>query len=147
MIYAIDYLWCLLFFFPQHETGLCKNIVQEYAQKMKYAIPSYECQMDEAPGRTTAFQCTVEIGGIRYVGSSAETKKEAEIQAARTALLAIQSFEAESRDKPIETTHLTVIPCKKRPIAAKSEQTPPRKAKRAKAKRKPLDGSRSWVGV
>ncbi|KAJ1264467.1 hypothetical protein BS78_08G002900 [Paspalum vaginatum] len=70
------------------ETGLCKNLLQEYAQKMNYAIPSYICTK-QASG-VAPFVCTVEIGGIQYIGASARTKKEAEIKAARTALLAIQ---------------------------------------------------------
>lgn len=109
---------------------------------MNYAIPLYQCQTDEAPGRPTSFQCTIEIGGTRYIGASAKTKKEAEIKAARTALLAIQSFAANSGNKSVETTQLTVLPCKKRPaepVAAKSEQTP-RMAKRAKTRKKSLNG-------
>ncbi|RLM99501.1 double-stranded RNA-binding protein 8-like [Panicum miliaceum] len=70
------------------ETGLCKNLLQEYAQKMNYAIPSYICSK-QASG-VAPFVCTVEIGGIQYIGAAARTKKDAEIKAARTALLAIQ---------------------------------------------------------
>ncbi|CAN6330169.1 unnamed protein product [Urochloa humidicola] len=70
------------------ETGLCKNLLQEYAQKMNYAIPSYICTK-QASG-VAPFLCTVEIGGIQYIGAAARTKKDAEIKAARTALLAIQ---------------------------------------------------------
>ncbi|CAN6330274.1 unnamed protein product [Urochloa humidicola] len=70
------------------ETGLCKNLLQEYAQKMNYAIPSYICTK-QASG-VAPFLCTVEIGGIQYIGAAAGTKKDAEIKAARTALLAIQ---------------------------------------------------------
>ncbi|GJM88186.1 hypothetical protein PR202_ga04216 [Eleusine coracana subsp. coracana] len=70
------------------ETGLCKNLLQEYAQKMNYAIPSYVCTK-QASG-VAPFICTIEIGGIQYIGATARTKKEAEIKAARTALLAIQ---------------------------------------------------------
>ncbi|RLM70316.1 double-stranded RNA-binding protein 8-like [Panicum miliaceum] len=70
------------------ETGLCKNLLQEYAQKMNYAIPSYICSK-QASG-VAPFVCAVEIGGIQYIGAAARTKKDAEIKAARTALLAIQ---------------------------------------------------------
>ncbi|CAN6345090.1 unnamed protein product [Urochloa humidicola] len=70
------------------QTGLCKNLLQEYAQKMNYAIPSYICTK-QASG-VAPFLCTVEIGGIQYIGAAARTKKDAEIKAARTALLAIQ---------------------------------------------------------
>ena len=83
----------------QQETGLCKNLLQEYAQKMNYAIPSYICNKQasgvivkkQASGGGP-FICTVEIGGIQYIGATARTKKEAEIKAARTALLAIQGI-------------------------------------------------------
>ncbi|KAF8024743.1 hypothetical protein BT93_F1805 [Corymbia citriodora subsp. variegata] len=99
---------------PVHETGLCKNLLQEYAQKMNYAIPLYECRKDETPGRVPLFSCTVEIGGIRYIGATAKTKKEAEIKAARTALLAIQSSTPKSCEELTNNSQLTVIPCKKR---------------------------------
>lgn len=102
---------------PVHETGLCKNLLQEYAQKMNYAIPLYQCQKDETPGRATLFSCTIEIGGIRYIGAAAKTKKEAEIKAARTALLAIQS--SASDNEQLANAQLTVLPGKKR--AAESE--------------------------
>ena len=55
---------------------------------MNYAIPSYICSK-QASG-VAPFGCTVEIGGIQYIGAAARTKKDAEIKAARTALLAIQ---------------------------------------------------------
>ncbi|KAI4369806.1 hypothetical protein MLD38_018210 [Melastoma candidum] len=98
---------------PVQETGLCKNLLQEYAQKMNYAIPSYECTKDESPGRVALFSCTVDIGGIKYIGASVRTKKEAEIKAARTALLAIQSCSSEPAPR---NTQLTVVPCKKRSV-------------------------------
>jgi len=55
---------------------------------MNYAIPSYICSK-QASG-IAPFVCTVEIGGIHYIGAAARTKKDVEIKAARTALLAIQ---------------------------------------------------------
>ncbi|XAR48489.1 hypothetical protein NMG60_11031322 [Bertholletia excelsa] len=100
---------------PVHETGLCKNLLQEYAQKMNYAIPSYDCRKDETPGRMPLFSCTVDIGGIKYIGATAKTKKEAEIKAARTALLAIQSSSDGSYEKSMGNNSMyTVIPCKKK---------------------------------
>lgn len=99
---------------PVHATGLCKNLLQEYAQKMNYAIPSYECRKDERQGRVPHFSCTVEIGGIKYIGAAAKTKKEAEIKAARTALLAIQTSGSESNEKATGNSMYTVIPSKKK---------------------------------
>ncbi|KAI3450717.1 hypothetical protein Pfo_007382 [Paulownia fortunei] len=98
---------------PVHETGLCKNLLQEYAQKMNYAIPLYECHKDEKQGRTPMYSCVVEIGGIKYIGASASTKKEAEIKAARTAMLAIQSAAYVSEDHTGNSVY-TVIPQKKK---------------------------------
>ncbi|TVU27369.1 hypothetical protein EJB05_29974, partial [Eragrostis curvula] len=57
------------------ETGLCKNLLQDCTKQASGVAP---------------FICTVEIGGIQYIGAAVRTKKEAEIKAARTALLAIQ---------------------------------------------------------
>ncbi|XP_059460126.1 double-stranded RNA-binding protein 1-like isoform X3 [Corylus avellana] len=126
---------------PVHETGLCKNLLQEYAQKMNYAIPVYQCQKDETPGRLLLFSCTVEIGGIRYIGAAARTKKEAEIKAARTALLAIQSSASQSSEKPFGNSQLTVIPCKKRgteSVINTEEAANVPKAKKTRFKKKML---------
>ncbi|KAL4297944.1 hypothetical protein GQ457_12G016690 [Hibiscus cannabinus] len=126
---------------PVHETGLCKNLLQEYAQKMNYAIPVYQIQKDEAPGRSLHYSCTVEIGGIRYIGASSKTKKEAEIKAARTALLAIQSSMSPLSDGAFGNSQLTVIPCRKRAMETTSnpdETVKVPKAKKARFKKRTL---------
>lgn len=118
---------------PIHETGLCKNLLQEYAQKMNFAIPLYQCHKEEAADRMPRFSCTVEIGGIRYIGAVAKTKKEAEIKAARTALLALQSSRAKSG-----SSLLTVLPSKKRPgepVNSTEEVANVTKAKKARVKK------------
>ncbi|KAG8387492.1 hypothetical protein BUALT_Bualt02G0026800 [Buddleja alternifolia] len=96
---------------PVHETGLCKNLLQEYSQKMNYAVPLYECHKEENQGRMPMYSCVVEIGGIKYIGASASSKKEAEIKAARTALLAIQSAPSTSEENT--NSIYTVVPQKK----------------------------------
>ncbi|EOY15469.1 hypothetical protein QUC31_000552 [Theobroma cacao] len=135
---------------PVHETGLCKNLLQEYAQKMNYAIPVYQCLKDEAPGRGPHFSCTVEIGGIRYIGAAARTKKEAEIKAARTALLAIQSSTLELSNKVVGNSQLTVIPCRKRAMETASnpeEAVNVPKAKKTRFKKKMLKAKLSGNSV
>ncbi|KAL0697521.1 hypothetical protein Bca4012_053643 [Brassica carinata] len=129
---------------PVHEMGLCKNLLQEYAQKMNYAIPLYQCQKSETPpGRAPQFTCTVEIGGIKYTGAATKTKREAEISAGRTALIAIQS---ESKiDLANHSTQLTVLPCEKKTVEVASPvketiKTP--KARRAQFKKKAKKGKR-----
>ncbi|XP_052188173.1 uncharacterized protein LOC127798675 isoform X2 [Diospyros lotus] len=94
-----------------HETGLCKNVLQGYALKMKYGTPSYNCQMEEKRG-VAVFSCTVEVGGSKFIGSAARTKKEAEISAARIALSAIQASVSGPSDAG--TSAYTVVPRKKR---------------------------------
>lgn len=124
---------------PVHETGLCKNLLQEYAQKLNYAIPSYTCVTSETPGRKSAFICTVDIGGIQYIGAAASSKKEAEIKAARTALLAIQLSPTGALVKPGGSGELTVLPCKKKGVesdAQKEKSEKSLKPKKADFKRK-----------
>ncbi|XP_059636479.1 double-stranded RNA-binding protein 1-like [Cornus florida] len=124
---------------PVQETGLCKNLLQEYAQKMNYAIPSYTCRKEEKPGKVPLFSCTVEIGGLKYIGAAARTKKEAEIKAARTALLAIQSSASTSDEKDAGNTRYTVIPCKKKSadVSINQETAAALKPKKGRFKRKP----------
>ncbi|XP_057806375.1 double-stranded RNA-binding protein 1-like [Salvia miltiorrhiza] len=109
---------------PVHETGLCKNLLQEYAQKMNYAIPLYECRKEEKEGKMPMYSCVVEIGSIKYIGASAGTKKEAERKAARTALLAIQTAVPISEDHTDNSIY-TVIPQKKKAsdLAISSQET------------------------
>ncbi|CAE5957015.1 unnamed protein product [Arabidopsis arenosa] len=128
---------------PVHETGLCKNLLQEYAQKMNYAIPLYQCQRIETLGRATQFTCTVEIGGIKYTGAATKTKKDAEISAGRTALLAIQS---DSKNNLANyNTQLTVLPCEKKTLLAPiplKETVQTLKARKAQFKKKARKGKR-----
>lgn len=123
---------------PVHETGLCKNLLQEYAQKMNYAIPTYICRKDDTAGRAQLFSCTVEIGGIQYIGATAKTKKDAEIKAARTALLAIRSNPSENFSGK---TQYTVVPCKRKVSETAPPQVEtvkqPKKPKRPHFKKRP----------
>ncbi|KAG0482988.1 hypothetical protein HPP92_011072 [Vanilla planifolia] len=116
-----------------HETGLCKNLLQEYAQKMNYAMPTYNCTK-QVTG-TNNFTCTVEINGIQYIGAAARTKKEAEIKAARTALLAIQSASLAGSNG---ISPYTVLPSQKKGKEAEQPQpeAPKQKSKRTKFKKK-----------
>ncbi|XP_064977581.1 double-stranded RNA-binding protein 8-like [Musa acuminata AAA Group] len=110
-----------------HETGLCKNLLQEYAQKMNYAIPSDICTKNSSGA--TPFTCTVEIGGIQYIGAAARTKKEAEIKVARTALLAIQS---QSQGGIGGALQYTVLPGKRK---VKEPELPAEAVKKIKPKK------------
>ncbi|XP_021765708.1 double-stranded RNA-binding protein 3-like [Chenopodium quinoa] len=125
---------------PVHETGLCKNLLQEYAQKMNYAIPTYICRKDDTPGKTAVFSCTVEIGAIQYIGAAARNKKDAEIKAARTALLAIRSSGSVGGQKLDNKPLYTVIPSKR-----KMQETAPPQMETVKVKKpkKPRSSKKS----
>ncbi|KAJ7525097.1 hypothetical protein O6H91_17G036400 [Diphasiastrum complanatum] len=75
---------------PVHESGLCKNILQEHAQKSSLPLPVYGT-VRSGQEHSPTFTSTVDIGGMLYSGGPAKNKKEAEIKAARTALIAIQA--------------------------------------------------------
>ncbi|MCI33278.1 double-stranded RNA-binding protein 1-like, partial [Trifolium medium] len=108
---------------------------QEYAQKMNYAMPTYQCKKDDTPRRAPLFSCTVDIGGILYIGGRTKTKKEAEIKAARTALLAIQTNASQSSQNQFGP--LTVIPSRKRPADSVADEAPKApKPKKSRFKRK-----------
>ncbi|KAM7249995.1 hypothetical protein ACFE04_021878 [Oxalis oulophora] len=133
---------------PLHETGLCKNLLQEYAQKLNYAVPVYECRKEDMPGRCTMFSCVLDIGGIQYIGAAARTKKEAEIKAARTALLAIQTINPGFNF--IGGSKLTVIPTRKRPIETVTkpeEKKNIKKAKKTKPKRPRKERKKLSTGI
>lgn len=115
-------------------------MLQQYAQKMNYATPMYQCSKDERPGRASVFSCAVDIGGFLHIGGAAKTKKEAEIKAARTALLAIRSSSSGSSEKQFGHSQLTVIPCRKRAMesmALADETANKPKPKKARLRRKP----------
>ncbi|KAH9304414.1 hypothetical protein KI387_008818, partial [Taxus chinensis] len=79
---------------PKNETlilerGLCKNLLQVYAQRMSLPVPVYRFT-SSGEGHSPVFLSTVEVAGFSYTGDVASTKKEAEIKAARKALMALQ---------------------------------------------------------
>lgn len=73
----------------QHETGLCKNLLQEYVQKNGLSLPVYRYKRS-GEMHNSLFIATVEVDGISYTGGIANSKKDAEAKAARKALLALQ---------------------------------------------------------
>lgn len=107
---------------------------------MNFAIPLYICQKDEKPGMT-GYVCTVDIGGIKYIGGAARSKKEAELKAARTALLAIQSDPSMSSMKVnASSTTFTVVPAKKKvsdPVIKVQETPAALKPKKSRSKKRP----------
>lgn len=136
------FIMCKTFCFAfQHDTGLGKNLLQAYAQKMNFAIPLYVCHKDDKPGMAGHFSCTVDIGGIKYIGGAARSKKEAELKAARTALLAIQSDPSGSTFKVnANSSAYTVVPGKKKvtdSVVKAQETAAALKPKKGRYKKRP----------
>lgn len=108
---------------------------------MNYAIPSYVCTRDETKGRESPFSCTVDIGGMKYIGTAAKTKKEAELKAAKIALLAIKMSTngGESDTSDLESVY-TVVPIKRKelewPVGETEEKLKTKKRKKGKFKRR-----------
>lgn len=103
---------------PLHESGLCKNMLQEYAQKCKLPLPVYRSERS-GEIHSASFSSIVEIAGVHYKGGIAKNKKEAEIKAAKTALIAILS---DTRGPPQPCEHQKV-PVSRQCISADAAAT------------------------
>ncbi|KAH7281263.1 hypothetical protein KP509_36G038200 [Ceratopteris richardii] len=66
------------------ETGFCKNLLQETAQRAGVILPIYSVEKS-GPDHSPLFISTVELTGMKFVGDSAKTKKQAEKNAATAA--------------------------------------------------------------
>eukprot|EP00270_Netrium_digitus_P014706 TRINITY_DN5056_c0_g1_i2.p1 TRINITY_DN5056_c0_g1~~TRINITY_DN5056_c0_g1_i2.p1 ORF type:complete len:508 (+),score=74.25 TRINITY_DN5056_c0_g1_i2:244-1767(+) len=72
-------------------TGICKNLLQETAQKAGVPLPNYSTTRS-GPGHLPVFTCTVEIAGLHFVGDAARTKKQAEKNAAMAAWSDLKTY-------------------------------------------------------
>lgn len=75
------------------ETGVCKNLLQETAQRTGFSLPVYTT-IRSGPKHLPLFKCVVEIGGRHFKGEPAKTKKQAEKNAATAAWSALNSSTA-----------------------------------------------------
>jgi dsRNA-specific ribonuclease len=68
----------------QDETGVCKNLLQETAQRAGVSLPVYTTTRS-GPGHLPVFTCAVEVAAMTFSGEAAKTKKQAEKNAAMAA--------------------------------------------------------------
>ncbi|KAH6555758.1 hypothetical protein KP509_1Z230000 [Ceratopteris richardii] len=73
------------------ETSVCKNLLQETAQRLGVALPVYTIIKPE-PGHLPVFKCLVEVAGRVFAGEPAKTKKQAEKNAAMVAWSAMKQW-------------------------------------------------------
>lgn len=76
----------------QDETGVCKNLLQETAQRAGVSLPVYATTRS-GPGHLPVFTCTVEVASMTFNGEAAKTKKQAEKNAAMAAWSALKQCE------------------------------------------------------
>ncbi|CAK9220754.1 unnamed protein product [Sphagnum jensenii] len=73
------------------ETGVCKNLLQETAQRAGVSLPVYTTTRS-GPGHLPVFTCSVEVAGMTFSGEAARTKKQAEKNAAMAAWSALKQL-------------------------------------------------------
>lgn len=77
----------------QDETGVCKNLLQETAQRAGVSLPVYTTTR-AGPGHLPVFTCAVEVAAMTFAGEAAKTKKQAEKNAAMAAWSALKQCES-----------------------------------------------------
>lgn len=71
------------------ESSVCKNLLQETAQRAGVPIPHYQT-VRSGPGHVPVFSCTVLLAGMTFTGEPARTKKQAEKNSALAAWTALK---------------------------------------------------------
>ena len=71
-----------------------KSMLQQYAQREYGCTPTYEVLAEEGPDHKKTFRIRVNMQGQFYEGTQGRTKKEAEQEAARLALLSLGALDA-----------------------------------------------------
>ncbi|XP_024400888.1 uncharacterized protein [Physcomitrium patens] len=84
------------------ETGVCKNLLQETAQRAGVSLPVYSTTRS-GPGHLPVFTCTVELAKMTFSGEAAKTKKQAEKNAAMAAWSALKQFANQGRSVSLAT--------------------------------------------
>ncbi|KAL5576035.1 hypothetical protein UlMin_017734 [Ulmus minor] len=78
----------LLESFQQNEYGHYKNLLQELTQREGFSMPVYTTTKSGEPHRPV-FLSTVDVDGEIFCGKGAKSKKQAELEAARVACIAL----------------------------------------------------------
>nr|DAD27998.1 TPA_asm: hypothetical protein HUJ06_029466 [Nelumbo nucifera] len=86
----------------QDETGVYKNLLQEIAQRVGAALPSYTT-FRSGLGHQPVFTGTVELAGIKFTGEPAKNKKQAEKNAAMAAWLSLKQLAQEAANSSSES--------------------------------------------
>ncbi|CAI5526691.1 unnamed protein product [Closterium sp. Naga37s-1] len=88
------------------ESGVCKNLLQETAQRAGVPLPGYNT-VRSGPGHLPVFTCTVEVAGLQFTGEPSRTKKQAEKNAALAAWTALKRYAGRNYTAVIEDLDVT----------------------------------------
>lgn len=77
-----------------------KSQLQQYAQKVLAATPSYELLDEKGPDHSKCFEVSVVVNGHRYASAWGPSKKEAEQKAAYLALRELEAIEPTPEFEP-----------------------------------------------
>eukprot|EP00475_Leptophrys_vorax_P004192 TRINITY_DN12506_c0_g2_i1.p1 TRINITY_DN12506_c0_g2~~TRINITY_DN12506_c0_g2_i1.p1 ORF type:complete len:293 (-),score=-6.69 TRINITY_DN12506_c0_g2_i1:34-912(-) len=88
------------------ESGVCKNLLQETAQRAGVPLPNY-VTVRSGPGHLPVFTCTVEVAGLQFTGEPSRTKKQAEKNAALASWTALKRCAGRNHTAPIEDLDVT----------------------------------------
>ncbi|KAM5561458.1 hypothetical protein ABKV19_022182 [Rosa sericea] len=81
------------------ETGVYKNLLQETAHRAGLNLPVYTT-VRSGPGHVPVFSCTVELGGMNFIGDPARTKKQAQKNAAIAAWTSLKRLAQRDSSSP-----------------------------------------------
>lgn len=110
------------------ETGVCKNLLQETAQRAGVKLPIYSF-VRSGPGHMPVFVSTVELAGMSFTGESAKTKKQAEKNAAMAAWASLKQFVTQggtSSQSPSDSDEQLQIIIARALMNAQKDDTSPR---------------------
>ncbi|CAL0299223.1 unnamed protein product [Lupinus luteus] len=83
----------------EDQTGLYKNLLQEFAQKEGFRLPSYNTNR-YGESHMPTFVSQVEIEGESFTGQEAKSKKQAETSAAKVAYMTLKERKAHCGQAP-----------------------------------------------
>ncbi|GLJ32656.1 hypothetical protein SUGI_0657000 [Cryptomeria japonica] len=86
------------------ETGVCKNLLQEMAQRAGVPLPVYTTTRS-GPGHLPVFTCSVEVAGMTFSGEAAKSKKQAEKNAAMVAWSSLKQLGSQAGSTSRSSEH------------------------------------------
>lgn len=130
------------------ETGVCKNLLQEMAQRAGVPLPIYTTTRS-GPGHMPVFTCSVEVAGMTFQGEAAKSKKQAEKNAAMVAWSSLKQLGSQSgstsRSSENEGSDEQEQAVIARILATKHREEKGTSASHSKVQRLPSNASKSRV--